>query len=256
MGKLRELRAARRRVQEKLTRLFDQRKEKLGDLPELIEKRDELGKFIAMKTKAKNEGSESALIGLADLKQKHEQFEKEIRRCSGGATRFHERKLQLTMQLDELRAKIDEIYYEREQNELRQNPKEKTISSSASWDDQATTNQQIQQVIDEIAQRQNELRQDPKEKAISSSASWDDQAAPNQTIQQVMDLTGKWWGDILLQEGDTAGIALDKILMQGQWPMNVELQLVLMPECKQLDNSYPMDDLGSKRLTLLQWLKP
>mmetsp|Transcript_1085 Transcript_1085/g.2199 ORF Transcript_1085/g.2199 Transcript_1085/m.2199 type:complete len:89 (-) Transcript_1085:195-461(-) len=80
-------------------------------------------------------------------------------------------------------------------------------------------------------------------------------AAPNQKTQRVMDLTGKWWGDIQLQEGDTAGIALNKIRMQGQWPMNVELQLVLMPEGKQLDNSYPMDGLGSKSLTLVQWLQ-
>merc|ERR1719379_1283159 len=48
-------RDGKRKVQEKLTELMEERKGQLGDLPKIIEERDAIGKKIAEKVKERND---------------------------------------------------------------------------------------------------------------------------------------------------------------------------------------------------------
>merc|ERR1719461_2533927 len=48
-------REGKKKVQDQMTALMDERKDQLGDLPKIIEERDAIGKQIAEKVKERNE---------------------------------------------------------------------------------------------------------------------------------------------------------------------------------------------------------
>merc|ERR1712014_358332 len=59
MGEMAQYREAKKKVQEKMGELTNQRKDQVGDLSGIIEQRDEVGKLIAAKIKERNEARDA-----------------------------------------------------------------------------------------------------------------------------------------------------------------------------------------------------
>jgi len=230
-----KLREAKRQVQQKLTELLDERKRKLGDLPELVEKRDVLHQQIQ---KLMQEGG-AASQRLSELRQQKRFLTQNIQRRSAGKDEFYAKKAELRAQLDELCVKMDSLRAKRELT-CREN------APSLITEDWGAT------PLDDWGSPAGPAPTDPcngwGEALVTPTGS---------KSLRITDSIGKALDAIKFRPGDTAAHVLQSLRDRQEWPENVELQLCLKSKAMILPASFRLDDIPTgETVTLLQWLRP